>query len=258
MAVSKKIRFEVFKRDSFTCQYCGRSAPDIVLNLDHVHPRSGGGTDDITNLVTACYACNAGKSDRLLSDDSVLQKRKAQLDLLQERREQLEMMMEWQRGLTTLEDDALSQLADYWRDLSGFNLNEYGLNSLRKWMEKFSIPQVAEAMRASISGYAEPSGDGGFLRESIDTAFNKIPGVATVNKQCKDRPYMKGLYYIRGILRKRLSYMNEGYCLSLLKEAAERGVSVESLREFSLGVSTWTRFKTEIYDLPTEEAGGEM
>jgi len=29
--ISKKIRFEVFKRDSFTCQYCGKSAPEIIL-----------------------------------------------------------------------------------------------------------------------------------------------------------------------------------------------------------------------------------
>ena len=34
-SISKKARFEVFKRDSFTCQYCGRTAPDVVLHLDH-------------------------------------------------------------------------------------------------------------------------------------------------------------------------------------------------------------------------------
>jgi 5-methylcytosine-specific restriction endonuclease McrA len=40
MAISRKIRFEIFKRDSFKCQYCGRSAPEIVLNVDHINPVS--------------------------------------------------------------------------------------------------------------------------------------------------------------------------------------------------------------------------
>jgi 5-methylcytosine-specific restriction endonuclease McrA len=49
MAISKKIRFEVFKRDSFICQYCGRSAPNVTLEVDHIEPISKGGTDDILN-----------------------------------------------------------------------------------------------------------------------------------------------------------------------------------------------------------------
>ena len=36
--ISKKTRFDVFKRDSFTCQYCGKSAPDVVLQVDHINP----------------------------------------------------------------------------------------------------------------------------------------------------------------------------------------------------------------------------
>mgnify|MGYP003405974009 CR=1 FL=1 len=47
--ISKKIRFEVFKRDNFTCQYCGRMAPDVVLEVDHINPVSKGGDNDISN-----------------------------------------------------------------------------------------------------------------------------------------------------------------------------------------------------------------
>lgn len=53
-SLSKKKRFEVFKRDSFTCQYCGAKAPDVVLQCDHIKPVSKGGTDDILNLITSC------------------------------------------------------------------------------------------------------------------------------------------------------------------------------------------------------------
>jgi 5-methylcytosine-specific restriction endonuclease McrA len=37
-SISKKIRFEVFKRDSFTCQYCGSKSPDVTLVIDHIMP----------------------------------------------------------------------------------------------------------------------------------------------------------------------------------------------------------------------------
>lgn len=62
MAVSKRLRFEIFRRDNNTCRYCGQSAPDVELTIDHVIPRTLGGSDDPTNLVTACKDCNAGKT----------------------------------------------------------------------------------------------------------------------------------------------------------------------------------------------------
>lgn len=41
--LSKGIRFEVFKRDNFTCQYCGAKAPDVILEVDHINPVKLGG-----------------------------------------------------------------------------------------------------------------------------------------------------------------------------------------------------------------------
>lgn len=61
MSLSKRVRFEVFKRDNFTCQYCGAKPPDTVLEVDHAHPRCEGGTDEMANLKTACWNCNRGK-----------------------------------------------------------------------------------------------------------------------------------------------------------------------------------------------------
>ena len=62
MAVSKRLRFEVLKRDNNTCRYCGGRAPDVVLTIDHVVPVTLGGGDEPGNLVAACKDCNAGKS----------------------------------------------------------------------------------------------------------------------------------------------------------------------------------------------------
>ena len=62
MAITKRTRFEVLKRDNHTCRYCGASAPDVKLHVDHVTPSALGGTDDPSNLVTACVDCNLGKA----------------------------------------------------------------------------------------------------------------------------------------------------------------------------------------------------
>ena len=62
MAVSKRTRFEVLRRDNHSCRYCGQAAPDVKLTVDHVVPVALGGGDDPSNLVTACSDCNAGKS----------------------------------------------------------------------------------------------------------------------------------------------------------------------------------------------------
>ena len=57
-------RKAVFLRDGHRCQYCGSPAE----NIDHVVPRSRGGTHTWDNVVAACRPCNAHKEDRLLSE----------------------------------------------------------------------------------------------------------------------------------------------------------------------------------------------
>lgn len=62
MAVSKRLRYEVLRRDNHACKYCGAAAPDATLTVDHVVPVALGGSDDPSNLVAACVDCNAGKA----------------------------------------------------------------------------------------------------------------------------------------------------------------------------------------------------
>lgn len=61
--ISPKLRFDVFRRDKFVCQYCGACGPDVELEVDHIIPVSRGGTDEMSNLKTACFNCNRGKGD---------------------------------------------------------------------------------------------------------------------------------------------------------------------------------------------------
>lgn len=61
------LRWKIFDRDAFTCQYCGRRAPDVILHVDHIIPVSDGGTDNEDNLITSCSACNIGKNTTFLT-----------------------------------------------------------------------------------------------------------------------------------------------------------------------------------------------
>ena len=68
-----KLRFEVFKRDNFTCQYCGRNVKEdkIKIHCDHIKPKKEGGETIPKNLITSCLECNEGKKDVLLKNSSI-------------------------------------------------------------------------------------------------------------------------------------------------------------------------------------------
>lgn len=93
-SISTGTRWRILQRDNFTCQYCGRSAPDVKLEIDHIKPVAKGGTNDPLNLVTACYECNHGKSAKELMDAAALLKQAViQSKELQYEKEQYEKFL---------------------------------------------------------------------------------------------------------------------------------------------------------------------
>ena len=61
-------RQRVYQRDQYTCKLCGALLTDQTATLDHIIPRSKGGSGAITNLVTACRSCNQKKGDKMMRD----------------------------------------------------------------------------------------------------------------------------------------------------------------------------------------------
>jgi len=244
MTVRKKDRFEVFKRDSFTCQYCGKAAPDVILQVDHIQPVSKDGSDNILNLVTSCWECNIGKGARELSDDTVVKKQQAQLEQLQERREQIEMMLEWQQSLMNLEQEQIEMLATIWADLTpGRMLNKSGQRSLRKLLNEYKFPEIVEAMKVASSQYLEFDEEGNTTSESAQLSLKKLRGICYVHKQQLIEPYIKDLFYIRGILRKRFYHCVDYLAIKWLRQAAERGCPIDQLKDMSKNASDWAEWK---------------
>lgn len=195
-AIPKKVRFEVFKRDKFTCQYCGAKAPDVVLHIDHIKPVAHDGDNDIMNLVTACEDCNQGKGARELSDDSAVRVRREQAEKLAERREQIEMMAEWQLGLAEAESDMVNAANELLIKVSGSGVNSNGEKTLRKYIERFGFSETMEAIRISFGQYEHDTDDG------WEHAFSKVGGICynRSHKLCSQcvhcgGPTGDGMYY---------------------------------------------------------------
>lgn len=132
MAVSKRLRFEILRRDGFRCRYCGLTAASAELRVDHVIPEALGGTDDPSNLVTACEPCNTGKSS--IAPDSPIV-----ADVQQD-------ALRWARALKLLAEDRAEQciwrvnceraFSDEWENWTDRHGNEIPLPA--DWRHSFA------------------------------------------------------------------------------------------------------------------------
>lgn len=198
-AISKKTRFEVFKRDSFACQYCGKAAPDVILHVDHIDPVSKGGGNSIINLITSCADCNGGKSDRKLDDQSILAKQRDQLAALSERREQLELMVQWRTAVMALGNIELEALEAEATDATGYGVNEADRATLKKLLKQNGLEVALKTLRQSFDRYLVWD-ESGPTPASLSLAYRKVLNMAAYSKLPSE---VQAAHYCRGILRNR-------------------------------------------------------
>jgi len=263
--MSKKIRFEVFKRDSFSCQYCGATPSTTELEVDHIQPVATGGGNDMLNLITSCFDCNRGKSARELSDDSVVVKQKKQLDNLQERRQQLEMMLEWRKGLDGLKSETNLMVIEYIESkIRPYTINDFGKKKLERVINKYVLEEVLEAVTVAETRYLRYGDDEVLERSSVDNFITKITGILVNSKRS---PVDQKVAYIIGICRNRFDYWNHKVGASLLKKAqlamsndgrtdeSVLEVLTDTLQPMALESRNWTQWKGKIeYFLETLES----
>lgn len=151
-SISKKTRFEIFKRDGFSCQYCGASPPAAVLEVDHIDPVANGGSSLQDNLVTACFNCNRGKSDRLLS--VVPQSLSDKAAEIAEREEQL-------RGYSEVLEAKRNRLdEETWKVLAELigakatSAPREQFNSTRMFIERLGFHATYDAMQIALGSTA--------------------------------------------------------------------------------------------------------
>ena len=148
-SLTKTTRFEVFKRDSFVCQYCGSKPPAVVLEVDHIIPVSGGGTDEDHNLITSCFDCNRGKGARGV--DKALPSIAERTAQLLERKEQVEAYEDLLRERRQSDDICVEVINGWLGGTWGYFLTPKAESSVRKHflsrlvrMEIFDAVDIAE------------------------------------------------------------------------------------------------------------------
>ena len=161
-STGKRLRFTVFQRDHFTCQYCGAQPPDVVLVCDHITPVAKGGATTLDNLITACEPCNQGKADRELGH--VAPRPDADLLYLATQQEIAELRR-YQAALREKEAaiaQAIHDLQELWCNSSGLDWHPSD-SLMRKLLYRYPIEVVGNAILdvalKVAGGYIKSYGD---------------------------------------------------------------------------------------------------
>jgi len=151
VAISKKIRFEIFKRDNFKCQYCGGSPPKVILEVDHIIPVVKGGKNVKHNLLTACFDCNRGKGKHELH--SVPESPNFDHALIKEKIDQYKMFTKMQTQLETLFEKEIDSVSDvYSQYFPDWILNtKFRNGTVKKFIELLNPAEVRNAMHIACS-----------------------------------------------------------------------------------------------------------
>lgn len=172
--LSKRTRFEIFKRDGFRCVYCGATPVQAPLHVDHVVPVAEGGGNDPANLVTACDSCNLGKGAVPLEQhkfDPVIAT-EAQLEQVEQIRAYLALQEEIRRA----KDDVIESLLDRWR---------------QRLAEPLTLRQRIPFMLEQV-GYEK-------VIEAIDSTAAKAARLASAGEKWTTQ---SALMYLNGCIRK--------------------------------------------------------
>jgi len=145
--LSKRLRFEIFKRDGFRCLYCGVTPAGAMLRVDHVVPVSEGGRDDPSNLVTACHDCNGGKG--AVSLDVPRYSPTMAVEDVAAYRDQLQAYLAMQREVIAAKTEMAKIVCDEWEREFGAPPWRQTESAFRGWLSRFSPEELAEAIHVA-------------------------------------------------------------------------------------------------------------
>lgn len=156
MAISKRLRFEIFRRDNHACRYCGAMAPEAKLTVDHVIPSATGGSDEPSNLVTACADCNGGKTS-ITPDSPHVQ-------------DVAELSVKWSAAIKAAADTMTAQLKNDESALQHFEHHIWGAWIYGYQAKPYPLPV---SWRSSIRAFLAAGLTMGILEECVDIACER-------------------------------------------------------------------------------------
>lgn len=205
MAVSKRARFEVLRRDKFRCYYCGTRGNETTgagLTVDHVTPVALGGSDDPSNLVAACGDCNSGKSATPADAETVADVDAAAAVYAQARAQALRAL----EANLEAADDYSAQVLNIWREVvPGYVNVPRDIDSFAESWYKRGVP-LALARKALRIAWDGPAGRSqklayaaGVIRKMMadaeDTTRALVAGENSLLQEASDEGWREGYDY---------------------------------------------------------------
>jgi hypothetical protein len=175
-SISKRVRFEVFKRDAFTCQYCGSHPPKVILHVDHIVPVAEGGLNEDDNLVTACDGCNLGKGARPLTD--IPKSLAVKAEEIAEREEQIRGYSAIMAAKREREEQECWMVAEVFMDQfckpDDRRIRRDWFRSIKRFIEQLGVYDVVDAMERAV--FRVPHDQGHCFRYFCGICWKTIKG----------------------------------------------------------------------------------
>lgn len=150
-ALSKRKRFDVLKRDSFTCCYCGSTPPKVVLEVDHIIPVSKGGDNNLLNLTTSCFDCNRGKSNKELTEIPNA------IDFDSERLVQYKQYVKYVKDKAKIRKQEIDMVCEVFENHKNnkWTPSDKYRSTIGQFLDKLSLEQVIDAMERACNSRAD-------------------------------------------------------------------------------------------------------
>lgn len=175
----KRGRFEVFKRDNFTCQYCGNKPPACILEVDHIVPVSKGGGNEKLNLITACFDCNRGKHDKKLENIPV--SLVSQIEDLKAKKRQVAAYSRFIAKIKKETDHKVNELGVYWcnyfKEKNKYVFGKSRQVTIRRYLEVLPIEEIFDAIDIAMANVpVKYENDEPTFRYFCGVCKNKVKG----------------------------------------------------------------------------------
>jgi len=182
MSVSQGLRFAVLDRDGFRCKYCGKTAGESKLEVDHVIPVTLGGDDTMDNLATSCKKCNRGKAGLALGDGETDSELAMRLKALDRRVDILTGIAELHTEVIRLRNKEMWQIVEEWHHAR----NETQHNDKGEHTATFALTSCIKGVLARVG-----------FEETLDCVHIALSGHTRTTSETN------AIKYLYGVVRNR-------------------------------------------------------